>query len=231
MAGQPDFPYTPVPANLKRLLEKIPKIGIPEKADQNWLAAAGFPTGNDKSNLALLRQVGVIDSDGAPTDLWRALRHGRAAFGAGIKKAYAALFSMYGDADRQDDEALMAFARARTDYAEATQKYAVRTFKVFTGFGDFDGALAPAAKEPAKEKEPAEERQPAGNSRGGRQISRRDEASSGVGLTVNSSCSSRRAPTVRSTTSSSPQWRSISRASSGLDDERARGSLDPRARR
>ena len=65
-----------------------------------------------------------------------------------------------------------------------TQKYAGRTFS-FTGFGDFDGALAPAAKEPAKEKEPAEERQPAGNSRGGRQISRRDEASSGVGLTVN----------------------------------------------
>jgi hypothetical protein len=64
------------------------------------------------------------------------------------RKAYAKLFEMYPDAQRQDDEALMAFARSRTDYAEKTQRLAVRTFKAIAGFGNYD-ADVPAGDEDA----------------------------------------------------------------------------------
>lgn len=139
MAGQAEFPYVPTPESLKRLLEKVPSIGTPEKADQTWLTGLGFGGGNNRMSLALLKQVGILDSASKPTDLYKALRaKNRAAFGTGIRKAYSSLFAMYPDAHRQDDEALMAFARSRTNYAATTQRLAVRTFKVFAGFGDFD---------------------------------------------------------------------------------------------
>lgn len=75
--------------------------------------------------------------------MYKTLRSGdRAKFGAGIKKHYAGLFAMYPDAHRQDDEALIAFVRGNTDYAEGTQRLAVRTFRVFAEFSDFDGAAS-----------------------------------------------------------------------------------------
>jgi hypothetical protein len=144
MSADKHFPYTPVPGNLKRLLEKIPTIGTPPKATQEWLASIGFPGGNNKRSLAVLRQVGVIGPRGEPTDLWAALRSKeRAKFAAGVKKHYSELFATYPDAHRKDDEALIAFIRSKTTYAEGAQRLAVRTFKVFTEFGDFDKELPP----------------------------------------------------------------------------------------
>lgn len=170
MAAEKQFPYTPVPGNLKQLLEKIPTIGTPSKATQEWLASIGFPGGNNKRSLAVLRQVGVIGPGGEPTELWHALRSKeRSKFAAGIKKYYADLFATYPDAHRKDDEALIAFVRSKTGYAEGAQRLAVRTFKVFAEFGDFDKELPPEelAEQPdgddkGKEKTPRKRRQATG---------------------------------------------------------------------
>ena len=145
MAAEKQFPYTPVPNSLKRLLEKIPTIGTPRRATQEWLASVGFPGGPNKRSLAVLRQVGIIAAHGEPTDLWAALREkDRVKFAAGIKKHYSDLFATYPDAHRKDDEAIVAFVRSKTSYAEGAQRLAVRTFKVFTEFGDFDREVPPS---------------------------------------------------------------------------------------
>jgi hypothetical protein len=180
--AQKQFPYTPVPNNLKRLLEKIPTIGTPPKATQEWLASIGFPGGNNKRSLAVLRQVGVIGTHGEPTELWAALRaKDRKKFAAGIKKHYADLFATYPDAHRKDDEALVAFVRSKTNYAEAAQRLAVRTFKVFAEFGDFDAGVSP---EDLAEQPDADD-----GARGGKKTKRErptvDRATGGVSLTVN----------------------------------------------
>src|SRR5262249_52753607 len=134
-----EFPYTPVPNNLRRLLEKIPTVGVPEKATQRWLTGLGFTGGNNMRNLAVMREVGIIGSDGTPTELYKALRaKDRPTFAAGIRKHYADLFSTYPDAHRKDNEALVAFVRSKTTYGEPTVQLAVRTFKVLAEFGDFD---------------------------------------------------------------------------------------------
>jgi hypothetical protein len=109
----------------------------------------------------VLRQVGVIGPQGEPTELWAALRSkDRAAFGAGIKKYYADLFATYPDADRKDDEALIAFVRSKTNYAEGPQRLAVRTFKVFVEFGDFDSTVPPVPDKPDSTEVPDQDRQP-----------------------------------------------------------------------
>lgn len=145
MPTDKSFPYTPVPNSLKRILEKIPTIGAPEKATQDWLASIGFGGGNNKRSLAVMRSIGIIDGQGHPTALWTALRSkDGATFAEGIRNHYADLFATYPDADRKDDEALIAFVRSKTNYAEQAQRLAVRTFKVLCEFGDF---RADAAKE------------------------------------------------------------------------------------
>jgi hypothetical protein len=172
-----EFPYTPVPNQLRKLLEQIPTIGVPDKATQKWLAGLGFTGGNNRRNLAVMREVGIIGSDGAPTELYKALRaKDRAKFAAGIRKHYADLFSTYSDAHRKDNEALIAFVRSKTDYAEGVVQLAVRTFKVLTEFGDFDKPGAPADTEPEPETK---------DGRGAKEERKRPLTPGSVGLTVN----------------------------------------------
>lgn len=174
MPQSPAYPYSPVPNSLKRLLEKIPTIGTPAKADGRWLQGLGFSGGNNSMSLTVMRHVGIIGSDGAPTDLYKALRaKDRAKFAAGIRKHYADLFSTYPDAHRKDDEALIAFVRSKTDYAESVQRLSVRTFKVLTEFGDFDQPAAAAELRAEPEPKAAAEK------------TARAPAESKVGLTVN----------------------------------------------
>lgn len=143
MATDKQFPYTPVPNNLKRVLAMIPTIGAPEKASQEWLASIGFSGGNNKRSLAVMRTVGIIDGAGRPTSLWTALRaKDGASFAEGLRKHYSDLFAVYPDANRKDDEALIAFVRSKTNYAEQAQRLAVRTFKVLCEFGDFGAEAA-----------------------------------------------------------------------------------------
>jgi hypothetical protein len=172
-----DFPYTPVPNNLRKLLEKIPTIGVPEKATQKWLAGIGFTGGNNMRNLAVMREVGIIGSDGTPTELYKALRaKNKAKFAAGIRKQYANLFSTYSDAHRKDNEALIAFVRSKTDYGDQTVQLAVRTFKVLAEFGDFDKPGAAPDSEPESEMD---------GGRGETAERKRPPAPGSVSLTVN----------------------------------------------
>ncbi len=144
MAETIEFPYSPVPNNLRKLLAKFPDMGTPPKATQVWLAGVGFSGGNNNRNLAVMRQIGIISSSGEPTELWAAIRgKDKSKFAAGVRRHYSGLFSTYPDAHRKDDEALLAYVRSSTDYGEKAQKLAVRVFKVLCEFGDFEADLDP----------------------------------------------------------------------------------------
>ena len=43
MAEAKKYPYTSVPNNLRKLLQKIPTLGAPDKATQKWLESVGAP--------------------------------------------------------------------------------------------------------------------------------------------------------------------------------------------
>jgi hypothetical protein len=178
------FPYTPVPNSLKRLLEKIPSVGTPTKADQKWLASLGFGGGNNQMSLGVLRKVGVIDQQGKPTELYKALRaKDRAKWAQGIKRHYSDLYSTYADAHRKDDEALVAFVRSKTDYGDTAQRLAVRTFKVLAGFGDYDAAATDDSRHEPGESDKEEEG--GSGERAQRKEQRRAVTGAGVALTVN----------------------------------------------
>jgi len=145
MADKIEFPYSAVPGNLKKILEMIPSMGTPAKATQKWLAGIGFSSGNDKRNLAVMRQVGIISqSGGEPTDLWNAFRtRDKVKIATGIRRHYSGLFATFPDAQRKDDEALLAYIRSSTEYGEKAQRLALRIFRNLCDFGDFEGEADP----------------------------------------------------------------------------------------
>lgn len=117
-------------------------MGVPERATQKWLVSAGYAGGNAMTILPVLRFVGIIGSDGSPTELWQALRRGdaagRARFADAVRRAYADLFAVHPDAHRKDAEALRNFFRAHTSGGDQVQQRMVQTFKALAEFGDFD---------------------------------------------------------------------------------------------
>lgn len=155
MAGEKKYPYTTVPNNLRKVLEKIPTLGAPPAATQKWLAGIGFSGGNNQSILTVLRHIGVIDRSGKPSAYWTALRSGdKAKFADAVRRGYEELFTTYPDADKQDSATLQTFFRTHTDLGEKAQSFCVRTFKVLVEFGDFDEPTA----QKAEVEEAAEER-------------------------------------------------------------------------
>lgn len=156
MADEKKYPYTTVPNNLRKLLQKLPTLGAPPKATQKWLESIGFSGGNNRSLLPVLRHIGVINQSGEPTEYWTALRSGdKAKFADAVRKGYADLFTTYTDAHEQNAETLQTFFRTHTGLGEKAQSFCVRTFKVLVEFGDFDKPT----KTKAKVAEVAEERE------------------------------------------------------------------------
>jgi hypothetical protein len=136
------YPYTTVPNKLREILSKAPGMGRPDKVTQEWLRKAGWTSSNDRSVIPVLRFVGLIGSNGTPTDLWESIRvqderHQR-EFADAIRNAYVELFGLYPDAHRKDAEALRNFFRAHTSGGDQVQTKLVQTFQVLTEFADFD---------------------------------------------------------------------------------------------
>jgi hypothetical protein len=176
MATSGQYPFATSQTGLKKILEGVPGWVTPPKVNGPWLSGVGFSGGSAAQSLAALRGVGVIGSDGKPTELWTALRtKDRPKFAEGVRAAYPQFFSTYADAHRKDTEALLALVRSQTDYGEETQKRVVATFKTFCGFGDFDAEASdggePEIKQPKDKGSKAKPQHAAG---GG-----------GVALTVN----------------------------------------------
>jgi hypothetical protein len=152
------YPYTPVPGRLEELLKKLHQMGRPAKADQAWMKQQGYTSGNDKMTLAAMRRLGMIGSDGQPTEFFDAVRNQDGGGVAdGIRRAYAELFQLYPDAQRKDAEALQTFFRSKTSAGARVQQLTVKTFQVLCKFADFDEGgppiKTPRPQEPERRKE------------------------------------------------------------------------------
>ncbi len=146
MAEQSKYPYTTVPGKLRELMQKIPKVGRPDKVTVAWLKSAGWTSSNDPSMLKVLSFIGLTGADGRPTDLWDAVRSpsqpNKARIADAVRSAYADLFALYPDAHRKDAESLRNFFRTHTSGGEQVQSKLVQTFQILVEFGNFETAAS-----------------------------------------------------------------------------------------
>src|SRR4030067_1452443 len=107
-----EIPYTTLPGKIKKYFDKIQEAGVPPKVDTSWLKQFGFSSGNDRYILQVLKFIGFVDDSKSPTDLWKKYKvpnEARAVLAQGIRTGYNDLFTLYGDANQKDRNALYAY--------------------------------------------------------------------------------------------------------------------------
>jgi len=149
------FAYTTVPGKLEALLTKMRDVSVPSKATVEWLQSIGFTSSNDRSMLAVLKQIGLIDEGSTPTQRWKTYRgkDGEKALADAIRTGYAELFSTYPNAQEVSTSDLESFFRTHTDAGKQAIDKTVRTFKALAKSADFS-VPAGAAPTPGPETSP-----------------------------------------------------------------------------
>jgi len=149
------YPYILNTGRLKKFIDSIPKIGVPEKINTRTLPKLGYKSTNDRPIIKILKFINFIDATGTPNQNYRNFRDASKAksiMASAIREAYSELFKIYPDAYKKDDDTLKNFFRPTTDAGEQVVARIVDTFKVLCSFADFE-ALPQKVKVEVKEKE------------------------------------------------------------------------------
>lgn len=134
------YPYITVTGKLRKFIEMIPKMGVPQKITQPNLPMYGFKSVNDRPIVAILQFIGFLNDKNEPTQDYKDFRtpnKAKSIMASAIKKAYSDLFELYPDAYEKDDESLKNFFTPTTEAGEQVINDTVATFKTLCSFADF----------------------------------------------------------------------------------------------
>ncbi|MEX3954423.1 DUF5343 domain-containing protein [Trinickia sp. EG282A] len=129
----------------KKILEKIKVAATPERFTQDFLATElGFSSGSARAFVPLAKRLGLIATDGTPTDLYRQFRNtnqavSKSAMAKAIKTCYGDIYSRNEYAhslSRQDLEGLVV-EMTGLEKGNGTVTAIVGTFEAVKSFADF----------------------------------------------------------------------------------------------
>lgn len=128
-----------------KILEKIKLAATPDRFTQDYLATElGFPGGGARAFIPLAKKLGLLGSDGTPTDLYKQFRNtnaatSKAAMARAIKNAYSDVYARNEYAhslSRADFEGLVV-EMTGLEKGNATVRAIVGTFEVLKAFAEF----------------------------------------------------------------------------------------------
>lgn len=151
-ATTPEYPpFMNASTTVGRILEKIKQAETPERFTQDFLSTVlGFPGGSPRSFIGFAKRIGLLNSDGTPTDLYRKFRNPNesgAAMAAAMRHGYKTLFARNQYADRLERKKLEGLVMEATGLKASAPalRAIVGTFETLKGFADF-GAQPVSAK-------------------------------------------------------------------------------------
>ena len=160
MADYP--PFMNAYGSVTKILDKIKEAKTPDRFSQDFLATVlGFKGGSYKAFIPLAKRIGMLSTDGSPTELYQQFRNpaqSQQAMAKAIKKGYPQLFSRNEYADRLDKKSLEGLIMEATglDKKSTSLNAIVNTFEALKAFANFE--LDEADAEPSEaEKEEASE--------------------------------------------------------------------------
>ncbi|MBX8469725.1 DUF5343 domain-containing protein [Pseudomonas sp. RIT778] len=130
---------------VSKILEKIKVAATPDRFTQDYLATElGFPGGGARAFIPLAKKLGLLGSDGTPTDLYRQFRNtnaatSKAAMAKAIKNAYSDVYARNEYAhslSRADFEGLVV-EMTGLEKGNGTVKAIVSTFEALKAFAEF----------------------------------------------------------------------------------------------
>lgn len=138
-------PFMNATGNVSRILEKIKVAATPDRFTQDFLSTElGFSGGGAKPFIPLAKKMGLIASDGTPTDLYKQFRNtspttSKAAMAKAVKNAYVDIYSRNEYAhslNKQDLEGLVVEITG-LEKGSATVRAITGTFEALKSFADF----------------------------------------------------------------------------------------------
>jgi hypothetical protein len=138
------YPYINNTGKLRKFLEGIPKIKVPDKINYKYLSSIGFKSTFDRPIVSILQFIGFINTMKVPTKKYRAFKvesKSKATMASALKSAYSELFDIYENAHEVDAKSLKDFFTQYTDAGEQVISRTVDTFSILCTFADFKAEL------------------------------------------------------------------------------------------
>lgn len=138
------LPYVMNTSVIPKILAKIREAATPDRFSQDYLSTVlGFSGGNAKPFIPLAKRIGLLNSDGTPTELYRRFRgsqdESRAAMGTAVRTGYGPLFKRNEYADKLDRKKLEGLITEITgsEAGSSTVKATSGTFEALKQFATF----------------------------------------------------------------------------------------------
>jgi Family of unknown function (DUF5343) len=143
------YPFVVSNNRIGPFLDAIGAAARPQKFTQEFLRSLGFTSTNDRALIPLFRKLGFLNSDGAPTEAFDALRvkdTRGAILAEKLRELYADLFAINtAMQDASDNDLRGAISRITGKDAATVARYA-STFRALANSADFKASSAPKAE-------------------------------------------------------------------------------------
>ena len=146
--------YTVKPGSIPAYFDAMLQAGAPERFSVKFLEGLEFKSTNDRTLIAILKDLGFLDTDAAPTKRYFEFLDkplSRKVLAASIREAFSELFALNKDANKLAVEEVK--GKLRTLYAGAKKDSVIaliaRTFVALCEYADFS---APQTVTPPVEK-------------------------------------------------------------------------------
>ncbi len=178
-----EVPYMPSVTNLHKILDAIQNAGAPDAFGLDFLKDLGFTSSNDRAVIKLLKFVGLLDSGGKPTQVYKEfMDHTKAkvVLGNRLRKTYDDLFLSGKDAQNRSVESLKGWFKTKTGAGDAVANKIATTFKSLASYATF---LEGSQEEVQREEEKVVEKVKDEEKSGVDQPSRKRVEVGGIGFT------------------------------------------------
>lgn len=126
---------------IAQIFEKIRTAAQPQKFTYDFLKNLGFTSSNDRAIIVVLKNLGFLTSDGAPTTYYKDLRDATRAkkiLAVQIKEYYKDLFAIDMNMNSANDSEIKGAISRVTGKEEKDVKRILSTFKALCSYADFD---------------------------------------------------------------------------------------------
>jgi hypothetical protein len=141
---QTKLPYVVQPGSIKKIFEKIKDAKTPDRFTTDFLdTKLGFRGGNFRQFIPLAKKLNLLNSDGTPTELYKAFRNpstSKASIAEALKNGYRELFDRNEYAGSLSKEELKGLVVQITglDAKDPVVALICRTFEMLKSFADFE---------------------------------------------------------------------------------------------
>lgn len=163
MASNKKIPYVAQPGIITKVLAKIKDAKTPERFTQDFLKTKlGFKGGNYRQFIPLAKKLGLLNSDGTPTELYKSFRNpssSKAAIAQAVRQGYGELFErneFANEMSKTDLKGLVVEITGAEPKAVVVQLMC-QTFELLKSEADFDKKLGISDYENIKPMEEATE--------------------------------------------------------------------------